>query len=239
MSDDASPDRSATHRGSTDSGGAPALPGVRRRWGIPLWGPALAAGALAYLLTPPSWPQPERLLTGWNAVLAIALAVTLSIIVRSDPARSRDFARATDPGNAGLLAISVLVSATSVLGAVFVLAAPSPAMDVAASVRTIVQVVFAIFGGWALMQIAFTLHYARLYYARTGDGLDLRFPDGVEPDDLDFAYFAFGIGVAFQVSDVAVTTRAMRRAVLVHSVLSFAFNAAILALMVNLLAGRI
>lgn len=209
------------------------------RWIVRIWGSALLAGVVAFLLAPAAWGVPERLLTGWNAVIVVGLACALTTIVRSTPERARAFARATDPGNVGLLLISVLVSGASVLFAVVVLAAPQAADATPHAILTVGQVIFAIFGGWTLMQTAFTLHYARLYYARTGDGLDLKFPDGVDPDDLDFAYFAFGIGVAFQVSDVAVTTRAMRRAVLVHSLLSFAFNAAILALMVNLLAGRI
>jgi uncharacterized membrane protein len=216
-----------------------AAPKSPARWAATFWGPPLLVGAAAALLLPASWGETFRLLSAWNLVLLIALARALSVIVRSDAARSRAFARATDPGNVGLLLISVLVSVASVLGAVFALADPNPADSAPHAVFTVAQVVFAIFGGWTLMQTAFTFHYARLYYSRVGDGLDLRFPDGVDPDDLDFAYFAFGIGVAFQVSDVEVTTRAMRRAVLVHSVLSFAFNAAILALMVNLLAGRI
>lgn len=209
------------------------------RWLATFWGPPVAVGALAMLLLPREWTEPIRWLSGWNLVLVVALARAVSVIVRSDPTRSRAFARATDPGNVGLLLISVLVSVASVFGAVFVLAQPTPGEDAAHALFTVAQVVFAIFGGWTLMQTAFTFHYARLYYARTGDGLDLRFPDVEDPDDLDFAYFAFGVGVAFQVSDVQVTTRAMRRAVLAHSVLSFAFNAAILALMVNLIAGRL
>ena len=62
---------------------------------------------------------------------------------------------------------------------------------------------------------------------------------GGPPDDADFAYFAFGIGMTFQIPDVNVTTRQMRRVVLFHQLLAFAYNTAILALIVNLLAGRL
>lgn len=219
------------HTGSTPPPRAPFRSGVR------LWGSALVAGVLAFLLAPNDWGQPLRLVTGWNAVLIVNLAIGLSTIAGSDAARSRAFAKATDPGNMGLLLIAILVSVTSVLSAVLVLAHPRPNEDTAHAVLTVAQVVFAIFGGWTLMQMAFTFHYARLYYARGDASPDLGFPE--PPDDLDFAYFAFGIGVSFQVSDIPVTGRAMRKVVLVHSLLSFAFNAAILALMVNLIAGRI
>ena len=62
---------------------------------------------------------------------------------------------------------------------------------------------------------------------------------GGPPDDADFAYFAFGIGMTFQVPDVKVTCREMRRSVLFHQIISFAYNTTILALIINLVAGRI
>jgi len=42
-----------------------------------------------------------------------------------------------------------------------------------------------------------------------------------------------------QVSDVAVTNKELRRIVTAHGVLSFVFNAALLALTVNLAAGAL
>jgi len=66
----------------------------------------------------------------------------------------------------------------------------------------------------------------------------LDFP-GSEPDDVDFAYFAFGVGMTFQVADVAVTSKRMRRVVLKHSLFSFWYNLAIIALLINVVAGHI
>lgn len=206
-------------------------------WGLRLWGPALVAGLVAFLLAPEAWGLPQRLLTAWNAVLLVDLTIGLRVMLRSNPDTSRAFARATDPGNHGLLVISVAVGIVSLLSAVLLVAEPQPNEGALLNAVTIAQVVFAIFGGWTVLQMAFTFHYARLYYARGDAKPELGFPE--PPDDLDFAYFAFGIGVSFQVSDVAVTGRGMRRVVLVHSLLSFLFNAAILALMVNLLPNRI
>ena len=62
-------------------------------------------------------------------------------------------------------------------------------------------------------------------------GLD--FPGKREPDYMDFAYFAFTIGMTFQVSDVVITSRQLRQLVLVHGMLSFGFNTVILALTIN------
>jgi uncharacterized membrane protein len=47
-------------------------------------------------------------------------------------------------------------------------------------------------------------------------------------------YFSFVIGMTFQVSDVQVTSRPIRRVVLVHSLMSFVYNTVILAFSINL-----
>jgi len=51
------------------------------------------------------------------------------------------------------------------------------------------------------------------------------------------AYLAFTIGMTFQVSDTAVSSPRIRRAVLLHSTLSFIYNTAIRAFVLNLLFG--
>jgi uncharacterized membrane protein len=57
------------------------------------------------------------------------------------------------------------------------------------------------------------------------------------PDFLDFAYFAFVVGMTFQVSDVEVTSKRFRRFVLLHGLISFVYNTVIVALTINTLAG--
>ena len=94
-------------------------------------------------------------------------------------------------------------------------------------------------GSWILLPTLFTLDYARLFYrVETGEGL--QFP-GVDrtfkPTYLDFLYFAFTIAVALQTSDVTVTTRPMRRLVLLQSLLAFVFNTTILAFTINIAAS--
>jgi uncharacterized membrane protein len=42
-----------------------------------------------------------------------------------------------------------------------------------------------------------------------------------------------------QVSDVQISSRQVRRLALVHGVISFAFNTAILAMVVNIVAGLV
>ncbi len=99
-------------------------------------------------------------------------------------------------------------------------------------------------GSWLLVAVLFTLNYASLYYRDAADGepgSGLRFPDddpaAFRPDYVDFLYFSFTIAVAVQTSDVEVTTRSMRKLVLMQSVLGFAFNTLLLALTINIAAG--
>ena len=84
----------------------------------------------------------------------------------------------------------------------------------------------------------FALHYAHDYYHAadtTATGLD--FPGAEKPDYWDFMYFAFVIGMTFQVSDVQISRRIMRRVALLHSVIAFFFNVVIIAITVNIVAG--
>ncbi len=91
---------------------------------------------------------------------------------------------------------------------------------------------------WALTHTAFTFRYAHLYYREDAEGIGgVDFPGKPPPTYFDFAYFAFTVGMCFQVSDVCVTSSQIRRAVLLHAVISFAYNSIILAFVLNLLFG--
>lgn len=95
---------------------------------------------------------------------------------------------------------------------------------------------------WFLLHTMFTIRYAHLYHdhnkLNTGSQVGgIEFPTEEHPDYFDFAYFSFVIGMTFQVSDVTVSSRAIRRFVLMHSLISFAFNTIIVALTINTLAG--
>lgn len=99
-----------------------------------------------------------------------------------------------------------------------------------------------ILSSWAMVHTTYSFHYANLYYdddvadkSRHAGGLD--FPDEKHPDYLDFAYFSFVIGMTFQVSDVQISNRILRRSVLVHGLLSYILNTFVVALTINLIAG--
>ncbi|HEY8080089.1 MAG TPA: DUF1345 domain-containing protein, partial [Labilithrix sp.] len=87
---------------------------------------------------------------------------------------------------------------------------------------------------WVVTHTAFTLRYAHLYYRKHATAKCFQFPGTDQPSDMDFAYFAFTVGMCFQVSDVVVASSRARRAVLLHAVTSFVYNTTILALSLNL-----
>ncbi|MBX3253720.1 MAG: DUF1345 domain-containing protein [Chitinophagaceae bacterium] len=94
---------------------------------------------------------------------------------------------------------------------------------------------------WCLVHTLFTVNYAHLFYG--GDNNDtenengLDFPGEDKPDFMDFAYFSFVIGMTFQVSDVSIASKKIRRWALLHSLISFAYNTVIVALTINIVAG--
>jgi uncharacterized membrane protein len=67
----------------------------------------------------------------------------------------------------------------------------------------------------------------------------LIFPSDDPPDYFDFAYFSFVIGMTWQVSDIQISSRRIRRMVLFHALLSFLYNTVILALTINIISGLI
>jgi len=89
--------------------------------------------------------------------------------------------------------------------------------------------------GWFTLHTLSAFHYANLHYLGGADGKTkaLKFPGSGEPGAMDFLYFSFVVGMTAQVSDVQVLTTPMRRATLVHSVVSFFFNTVLIAMAVN------
>lgn len=100
----------------------------------------------------------------------------------------------------------------------------------------------SMFFSWAIIHTAFAFHYAHIYYDDSEEdpkkhAAGLEFPGEKKPDYRDFAYFSFVIGMTFQVSDVQITSRKIRRVALIHGLISFALNTFVVALTINLVAG--
>src|SRR5437868_13660851 len=104
---------------------------------------------------------------------------------------------------------------------------------------TLAEITIAL--SWTLVHTAFALHYAHDYYRGSKPG-GLQFPSGDRQDHADywdFVYFSFVIGMTAQVSDVGITDKTIRRTATIHGIISFVYNTALVALMVNIAASAI
>src|SRR5262249_32762478 len=90
---------------------------------------------------------------------------------------------------------------------------------------------------WLLVPTMFTFHYADLYYSSDAQHAPLNFPNTAEPVFWDFVYFSFTIAAACQTADVATNSTGIRRAVALHTLISFLFNVSILGFAINVSAG--
>jgi uncharacterized membrane protein len=161
-------------------------------------------------------------------------------MIRADHTHLRRSAIAQTPGAAVVLGLVVGASVASLAAIVAELAAVSHSQSGAPlELVHVALAVSTVAGAWLLLPIVFTLNYASHYY-RHRPPAGLRFPDDdphFQPNYGDFLYFSFTIAVAAQTADVVITSRPMRRLVLLQALLSFGFNAAILALAINIAAG--
>lgn len=195
---------------------------------------AAAAVVAAVVLEFSGLPRSLPLLIGFDIGAVVYFVLLLRIFVGANPATMRRQASQQDTGRWTTLLSGVVLSAV-VLGAVTTELNSSDkggVMAIAVAASTIVL-------AWTFMNTLFSLHYAHGYYGEFGEphkGLD--FPGDEEPDYWDFAYFAFTIGMTFQVSDVQITTRYLRRVGLMHSAIAFFFNVFIIAISVNVAAGK-
>ena len=91
--------------------------------------------------------------------------------------------------------------------------------------------------GWFVLHTVMAFRYADIHYFDDpdceGDEKDLAFPGRGDPGMWDFLYYSFVVGMTAQVSDVEVRTTVMRRATLVHGVVSFFLNTVFIAMAVN------
>jgi uncharacterized membrane protein len=200
---------------------------------------ASVAGVAVFLALAPSLGMLTGMLVGWNVTAWGYLVLMGLMMSRADHDRMLAIAEQEDEGAALVLAIVCLAAAGSFAAIVLDLATTPQSSGPARGFNYLLTG-STVAGSWLMVGTVFTAHYARMFYAATPGRRPLRFPDGEEtPDYWDFLYFAFTIAVAVQTSDVLVMTRSMRKVVTAHSVLSFAFNVAILGFSINVVAGLV
>ena len=214
---------------------------------VPFWSPrralgrlllAIVAGGIAAAVIPGSAGGPLRTVAGWDVGALVLLALVWRIILRAGPEETARRAAAEDVGRSFVWAVVVLGSTVSIFAATAALRnarTMAPQAEHELALLCLLAVVMA----WILCHTTYTVRYAHLYYRDDGDLGGLGFPGTEMPCLLDFAYYAFTIGMCFQVSDVTVTQHRMRQATLGHALLSFVFNTLVLALALGLVFGHL
>jgi uncharacterized membrane protein len=202
----------------------------------------IAVAIVTYFALSDSLAWHTRLAASWDVGVIVYLCLAWTIVWRSDAKSTRDHALAQDTSGF-IIFLFVLGAACASVVAIGFVVATIKGLALWTKAKYLAVTVVALTSSWVLIQTVFIFHYARRYYrdAHQGPGKSggLAFPGGGEPDYMDFAYYSFVVGMTSQVSDVQVQTSTMRRMTLVHGVLAFIFNIAVLALSINTIASAI
>jgi uncharacterized membrane protein len=196
---------------------------------------SIAIGIVAFFLLPNSLRLMTRLLIGWDIFVAVYLVLVYTLVFRSGLAHIRRNAILQDDGRFLILLVTATGAFASIAAIIFELDGTHRGTpELALATLTIAL-------SWAAVHTTFALHYAHEFYRDAKPG-GLQFPSGDQHEDADywdFVYFSFVIGMTAQVSDVGITDRTIRRTATAHGIISFVFNTALLALMVNIAASAI
>jgi uncharacterized membrane protein len=164
-----------------------------------------------------------------------AVAFIAAAIVRlhaATPSMLRQNAARNDAGRLLALAVSAIL-----LMVILVAVALELGTRQEVSSPRIALAVGTLLVGWTFGNLAFALHYTHVFYDQVcggGDRGGLVYPGTDEPDFWDFCYFSFVLGMTFQVSDVQIVDRRVRRIATMHGIFAFLFNIGVVALTVNI-----
>ena len=198
-------------------------------------------GGLAAALAPAAWGGLARGVAGWVGFAATALALIFGAMHRADAADIRRVAASDDLPRTLALAF-VLGGALTSLAAVIGLPGAAKAAPPGIRAAHLALGAAAVVLSWLLVHAVFTLRYAHTYYDQGPDGRDaggLLFPDPAppEPNYLDFAYYAYVVGMTAQTADIGANSREQRLNTLLHGLVSFLFNTVIVALTIGTIGG--
>ncbi|TWR27296.1 DUF1345 domain-containing protein [Mucilaginibacter achroorhodeus] len=203
---------------------------------------SLAVGVVAFFLSRHLKSVPEITLITWIGIATSIIILDWVIILGAHPREIRKIASLEDSSRT-LIFLVVLASSLVSLVAIYLLLRSSKDVPEETTAAYIILAMVAVVISWWLVHTIFTMRYAHLYYNKDSAGKEaggLDFPgDMKDPDYLDFVYFSFVIGMTFQVSDVEISSRRIRRLAWMHGLISFAFNTAIVALSINVISGLV
>jgi uncharacterized membrane protein len=195
---------------------------------VAMLGGAVAGGIIS-LFTVPS----ASILAGWDVAVVIYLLWVWIAVRRLDPGTTARLAKREDPSSA-VAELVVIGAGIAVLAAVgFALVKAGQAAGGMKAFLVTLGLLSVVLS-WTVVHTVFALRYARAYYSEPVGGIE--FNEEEPPTYTDFAYYAFTVGMTFQVADTNITSKAVRRITLHHALLSYLFGAVLLGLVINVVA---
>lgn len=207
---------------------------------------SIAFGVIIFFVCRSNFSSIVSFMIAWLTFAAFYLTFSWIIILSYHPREVKAFA-AKEDASSPFIFLFVLFAAFISLFAIIYLLQSIPNESKKGLSMHILLSFASVFCSWSLVHTVFTSRYAHLYYTKDvqsflkkdPDAFGLDFPNEKEPDYLDFAYFSFVLGMTFQVSDVVINSRSIRRLALLHGLLSFVYNTVIVAFSINIISGLI
>jgi uncharacterized membrane protein len=206
--------------------------------GHPRFWIAVAIGIASFFFLTPALSLVSRLLLSWDiGVVLFLVMIYMWMKGQTSEAMCTHYAEEDPSGPVILVAVTV-AALVSLLAVVEPLATLRHAGHGQQVWRFGIAAVTLI-ASWLLVPTMFTMHYADMFYSAPAKDRPLLFPKTEMPAFWDFTYFSFTIAAACQTADVSTTEVSVRRVVVLHSIISFVFNLAILGFAINITAGLI
>ena len=196
-------------------------------------------GVMAFIITPTGTQSLVRVMIGWDTFSIIMVVFGWLTFFKTTAFQIRAQAKVQDENRIVIFSI-VLIATLAGLIAVIILIITKKESHSESEYKIPIAVLGMLLS-WLLIHTTFTLRYAHIFYGNQEENADkhaggLEFPKEAKPDYLDFAYFSFVLGMTFQVSDVEVTSKRLRRLVLLHSLISFIYATIMIALTINVIS---
>ncbi|MBB5395483.1 DUF1345 domain-containing protein [Mucilaginibacter sp. AK015] len=204
---------------------------------------ALIIGAVTFFFVRHNPSIPAVTLTTWIGIASSIIILDWVTIIWAHPKDIRKTASLEDSSRVMIFVFVMAASLVSLI-AIYLLLKSTKGQSDQTVTSYIILAMAAVVVSWWMVHTVFTMRYAHLYY-NTDDGKKtplggLDFPgEDKDPDYLDFVYFSFVVGMTFQVSDVEISSKHIRRLAWGHGLISFAFNTTIVALSINVISGLV
>lgn len=199
---------------------------------------AITVGIASFFFLTPAVSLISRMLLSWDIGVVLFLVMIYLWMKGQTADQLCSHYIDEDPSGPVILVIVTVAALLSLLAVVEPLATLKQVGHVERAWRFGIAAVTLI-ASWLLVPTMFTMHYADMFYSAQPKDRPLLFPKTERPAFWDFAYFSFTIAAACQTADVSTTEVSVRRVVILHSIISFAFNVAILGFAINITAGLI